>query len=142
MLARSVLLSPSERSTLFAHILRLALANGALLCAGAQRPSAPSGSVQQEASSSPKLAAGAIIGIGIGIAVFLTVVATLVFLVVRRRRRKSRDYAMMPESSGRGRTNHMHGTRHSQSPVASATGGLAAIRPVLLLGSSITGVPR
>lgn len=149
MFTRSVPLSPSECSTLFAHIICLALANGALLCADAQPLSSSSASVQQEASSSFKLSTGAIVGIAVGVTVFLIALAVLAFLAVRRRRRKSRNYAPMPESSGRGalassppRASHMHGTPRSQSSVANATGGLAAIRPVLLLGSSITGVPR
>lgn len=137
MFARSVPLSHSERSTLFAHILRLALVNRALLCADALWLPASSVSAQQEASSSSTLTTGAIVGIvigqslcwvspfsystTIGIAVFVIIVAVLVFLAVRRRRRKSRSYALMPEASGPSRTlaaspprtNRMHGTHHS-----------------------------
>ncbi|KAL4268760.1 hypothetical protein AB1N83_001924 [Pleurotus pulmonarius] len=121
--------TPSKFSTLFEQILRLSLVNDHLLSARAQTSAPPSSlsSAQQEVFTSPKLTTGATVAITVGVAMFFIVVAILVSLVIRRRRHQRRKYAIMPD------------THHSPFH-ANATGGIAALRPVLLLGSNMTGI--
>ncbi|KAF4569358.1 hypothetical protein EYR36_009148 [Pleurotus pulmonarius] len=138
--------TPSKFSTLFEQILRLSLVNDHLLSARAQTSAPPSSlsSAQQEVFTSPKLTTGATVAITVGVAMFFIVVAILVSLVIRRRRHQRRKYAIMPESGGTLNpspllTKNLHSTHHSPFH-ANATGGIAALRPVLLLGSNMTGI--